>query len=352
MNRARLLSAVAVVVTTVFVMVPGATGHPESEPIARQTASEGNRLGVLDVKVAVVASAGMVVSVTFTGDIERALGRGNLKDAVVALILTPRTGSMSPTFVATRGRGTFGTTLLRSTSKNITVLREGTHVTFVISGPGSENVGRVTVKAFQSHPLEAKHHRQRKSSVTPEWWEQIADGIAQGRREVESASFVEGCLGAADARETVFALLRRAKERDTALKELKPKLTTAVQGLESDLALGHFAHAGTILAGIGTSVLTPLSVIAGDPGAVGLGAHAAALKAQQTVIERKEQLRDAIRAVKQDIRLADAYLDRNADLTAELNRVLGTMEAIVKLKCPPGMTANTAAGPITITPGR
>ena len=352
MDRARLLSGVAVVVTTAFVVVTGATGNPKSESIARQTASEHNRLDVLDVKVAVVASAGIVVSVTFTSDIERALGRGDLKDAVIALILTPRKATLSPTFVATRGRGTFGTTLHRSTSKNITVLREATHVTFVISGPGSENVGRVTVKAFQSHPFEAKRHLLRNSSVTPEWWEQIADGIAQGHREVGSASFVEGCLGAEHARETVLVLLRHAKERDTALKELKPKLTKAVQGLESDLALGHFVHAGTILAGIGTSVLAPLSVLAGDPGAVGLGAHAAALKAQQTVIERKEQLRDAIRAVKQDIQLADAYLDRNADLTAELNRVLGTMDAIVKLKCPPGMTANTAAGPITITPGR
>src|SRR3954462_9941897 len=67
----------------------------------------------LDIRSVTAAGGGfgLVVKVRFKGNIERALGRGRLGHAAVALVLRPKRGRGSPAVLAASGRGTRAKTL-------------------------------------------------------------------------------------------------------------------------------------------------------------------------------------------------------------------------------------------------
>ena len=85
------------------------------------------------------------------GDFARAVGRGRLRRAGLALVLRPRTSAARPSILATTGPSSDADTLLRTRSPSA-VARVGNTVEFVIAGGGLENVGRIQVKAFRRLP--------------------------------------------------------------------------------------------------------------------------------------------------------------------------------------------------------
>jgi hypothetical protein len=130
------------------------TGPGSSKPVRAKglTPKERAALKIVSVKATGVEPLGVIVTATFRGNIEQALGRGHLADAIVALILRPKDSSLAFSGVATFGAGAIGRTARKTRSSDVGVLRKGRTVTFFIGGPGFENVGKIEVKAFAKAP--------------------------------------------------------------------------------------------------------------------------------------------------------------------------------------------------------
>ena len=92
--------------------------------------------------------AGLMITVTFAGTIDRTLGRDALKDGLVAVILEPKGPGYAPAVVATEGAGDLGYVLSQTESKDVGVIRKKNQLLFFIGGPGASQVGAVVVKAF------------------------------------------------------------------------------------------------------------------------------------------------------------------------------------------------------------
>ncbi|HEX2232324.1 MAG TPA: hypothetical protein VHG69_03050 [Thermoleophilaceae bacterium] len=125
----------------------GARGGGAALDIARVTAA-GN-------------SAGLAVTVRMKGNFERAVGRGRLRHAALALVLRPRSRSARPSILATTGPSSDPDALERTRSRSTAVARRGRTVDFVIVGGGLDQVGRIQVKAFRRLP--ARRGRARSS---------------------------------------------------------------------------------------------------------------------------------------------------------------------------------------------
>jgi hypothetical protein len=104
----------------------------------------------LDIQktTASVANGVAQVTVQMRGSVEARLGRGGLRDAVVAIVLTPRRGEAGkPAVVGTRGANP-GKVIRNTRTKDVLVTRNGRQLSFLIVGPGVEKVGSIEVKAF------------------------------------------------------------------------------------------------------------------------------------------------------------------------------------------------------------
>src|SRR5687768_14755746 len=121
--------------------------------VRTKTDSGGSKGGgpALDIaRLTAVGNAnGLLVTARMKGNFERAMGRGRLRRAGLALLLRPRTRSARPAILATTGRTADVDTLLRTRSQKVGVARRGREVDFVIGGGGLEQVGRIQVKSFR-----------------------------------------------------------------------------------------------------------------------------------------------------------------------------------------------------------
>lgn len=96
--------------------------------------------------------SGLVVTVTFRGNLQQAIGRRDLKNAAVAMILEPKSAGPAEAAVVTQGPGAIGQTLRRTRSTQVGVVRAGRILEFFVHGPGVSQVGQVVVKAFAVRP--------------------------------------------------------------------------------------------------------------------------------------------------------------------------------------------------------
>ena len=151
MSRARLILATAAAGTAVAAVF-GLGSQRAAAVSPTLTPTERAALRIVSVKVAGEDPAGLVVTATFAGNIEKALGRGRLEQAAVAMILVPTDGSALPAGIVTTGPGPIGTTLHRTHSTEIGVLRNGRQLSFFVHGPGAGGVGEVLVRAFVTAP--------------------------------------------------------------------------------------------------------------------------------------------------------------------------------------------------------
>ena len=352
-RRTAVLGAVVVAAVLAGVDVgssSAAAGGARTEPtivLAAGTAAKGRTSGgltpterkaidIVSVTAAGAAEAGLTVTVTFAGNVERTLGRGNLKNAVVGLILRPAGTGLANAYLATLGAGGLGRTLRQTSSPDVGVVRDGRRLTFFISGPGAENVAAVTVKAFARFRPPGKRQAQSRS-VDPAWWEELEGAIAAEEATLDDPlNAAEGettCEGLQELQRRVDAMLARARAREESIKDLKRRLERAIPELEADLRSQQWRHASATLLAIGTSFATPLAILGGGPGAAGLLAHAGALKTIQNARQAKEELRDAIRSLKLDVRLADAFVDRNRKLIEKILLFKGRVDALLAQRC-------------------
>jgi len=124
-------------------------------------------------------SLGLIVTVNFAGDVERYLGQGTLKNALMALVLEPGVVAQKPSGLVDQGGGftpaAFSMLVKkgkRETVKRATVdlfspehvlrtfkggqygvIRDGDQVTFRVAGPVLADVAGIKVKVFVKSPL-------------------------------------------------------------------------------------------------------------------------------------------------------------------------------------------------------
>lgn len=118
----------------------------------RLTKAERDALDVVSVRAIGEEGLGMVAVATFRGNIEKALGRGHLKQGLVAMILRPKNGSQNPAALATRGIA-LDAVLRKTRSEQVGAVRSGRTIMFFVSGAGYSNVARVEIRTFASLPV-------------------------------------------------------------------------------------------------------------------------------------------------------------------------------------------------------
>ena len=134
------------------------------------TAKERAAIDVVSMNVTGEEGLGLFATVTFKGNIQQAIGRGNLKRALVALILQPQPGKGSPAGLVTWGAElvykrkrisktktvlvptTEAKDLRRTRSEQVGIVRNGRELFFFILGPGFSSVETVEVKVFVRLP--------------------------------------------------------------------------------------------------------------------------------------------------------------------------------------------------------
>jgi hypothetical protein len=110
------------------------------------TQAERDAMDITSVQVTGTDSLGVFVKVTFKGDIEQSIGRGQLAGAAVALVLQadPKKGLSAG--LVSEGPGKLGTLRRESRSTRVGAFREGNTLTFFILGPGFGSVKKVEVE--------------------------------------------------------------------------------------------------------------------------------------------------------------------------------------------------------------
>jgi glucosylceramidase len=159
----------------------GIVAKAQSVPVKRSglSATERDAITISSVTAASDPSLGLIVTVTFTGDVERYLGQGALKNGLLALVLGPSAATQKPSGLVAAGGGftpaDFSMLIRhgkRETAKRATVdlfspehvlrtftggqygvIREGDEVMFRIAGPILANVVGIKVKVFVKSPL-------------------------------------------------------------------------------------------------------------------------------------------------------------------------------------------------------
>ena len=136
--------------------------------------AERRAITVQSISATGETSLGLIVTVTFEGDIERYLGQGDLRTALVALLLVPGSPNQAPGGVLDGGGGSSAVRVpvLRRgaveratintyspeqvqhmlTAGQATVLRSGNQLTFYISPAAVAHVAQVKLKVFARTP--------------------------------------------------------------------------------------------------------------------------------------------------------------------------------------------------------
>jgi glucosylceramidase len=183
-GRSLILAVVVAAIGGAVVSAPahaGIVAQAQSAAVKRPglTAAERDAITIRSVTAASDPSLGLIVTVDFAGDVERYLGQGALKNALVALVLEPGTVTETPSGVLDQGGGytPAGFSMLVRHGKRETVrraavdvfstehvlrtftggqygaIRDGDQVVFRIAGPVLANVAGIKIKLFVKSPL-------------------------------------------------------------------------------------------------------------------------------------------------------------------------------------------------------
>jgi glucosylceramidase len=202
-GRSFVLGLMMVAIGGAVVCAPAEAGivaRAQSVPVKRPglTAAERDAVTMASVTAASDPSLGLVVTVTFKGDVERYLGQGALKNALVALVLEPGVVTQTPAGVAAQGGGFIPATFSmlarkgkRETVKRATVdvfspehvlrtftggqygaIRDGDQLVFRVAGPVLANVAGIKVKVFVKSPL---HATQAGPTITSQGWRAVVN---------------------------------------------------------------------------------------------------------------------------------------------------------------------------------
>lgn len=342
MNRWRSLSALAVVTTVAGVVLMAASagtivGRDQGAARAKVLSQkERNALDLVSVKATGVEPLGVIVTATFKGNIEQALGRGHLKDGVVALILRPKDPKVAFAGVATFGAGAIGLTARKSRSTDVGVVRKGRTITFFVGGPGFESVGTVEVKAFAKRPASraARAVQGRTAGISSEEWEKIGEEIASDEAALPAPKPDTSCDELESMKQSLDQLDATARGREKWLNDVKSSTEKAIADLERDLAEKRWEHAGAVILAVGNTIATAGALVTFLPLAYGTStATITSSFLARDLAEHVDLLPRWIRSFKLDVRIADAYLDKVRTLRRNIRELRGKVDAYYELNC-------------------
>ena len=124
------------------------------------TAKERRALDIVSATAIGDPSAGVLVTVTFRGNFERAIGRRHLRRGLAALVLHPATKARRAAGILTKGPGIVGRTRRRTRSGDVGAIRSGRKLSFFVAGEGLADVKSVEVKAFAARPRRSGRARR------------------------------------------------------------------------------------------------------------------------------------------------------------------------------------------------
>lgn len=321
------------------------TGRDQGTPRAKGlTQKERNALDIVSVKVVGIEPLGVIVTATFKGNVEQVLGRGHLADAIVALILRPKDPKLAFTGVATFGAGAIGVTARKSRSTDVGVVRKGRTITFFVGGGGFANVGRVDVKAFAKAPagraFQAVQQGKPRQDVSPEMWEQIGKVIAADEASLPAPTALTSCSELEAMAQALDKLLASARSWETTLVKTKQLIEKALPGIEQALRDKAWEAGFAKVLSVANLLVAGPALVLMPPLGIGTGAVAlAASEVARTAAEKAQALKDLIRSLKLDLRLADAYLDKVRALAANIRELQGRLDAFYERCKRPELTS-------------
>jgi hypothetical protein len=157
------------------------------------TGSDRAALDIRAVRVLGEEGLGVLVDVTFAGNVETAVGHGRLGKAVVGFVLRPKAGAGAPAGLITMGAEFLTRTvrisrsrkatylvpvekdLRRTRSASVGVVRLGRHVFFWVFGTGLSNVASVDARSFAALPRGAGRLLQQLPATDDKTWSAFKD---------------------------------------------------------------------------------------------------------------------------------------------------------------------------------
>jgi hypothetical protein len=112
------------------------------------TRVERDAIDIVSVKAVGTADLGVVVTATFRGNFEKAIGRGGLANAAAMLVLQPDSSAAASAGVLSDGPGKIGRVVRHTKSTDVGAYRQGNRLTFVVGGPGYDHVKSVEVRTL------------------------------------------------------------------------------------------------------------------------------------------------------------------------------------------------------------
>jgi hypothetical protein len=213
--------------------------HDRGGAVGSLTPAERKALRVASVKVAGGEPVGIAVTVTFGGDLQKAIGRGDLKNAAVALILEPKSSNLASAGLVTQGAGAVGQTLRRTRSTRVGVLREGKTFIFLIRGPGASGVGKILVRTFVRGPSANARKTQSLSKggepppvIPPSQWASFESQIAWSSMFVSPNLEELSCDSLPGFKRDAQGIVKRAEQRATALNADETAIKDAIYAIE------------------------------------------------------------------------------------------------------------------------
>jgi hypothetical protein len=321
-------------------LLPGASAGPLG-PVGL-TPTERSALHIVSVQAVGAEGSGMLVTVTFGGNLEKAIGRGNLKNALVAVILRPKDAQLATADLATDGAGPIGLTSKKTRSKSVGAVRNGRTFTFFIAGPGSSNVKDVVVKTFTSLPTRKTAAAAAGKDVPPDVWEKLEQVVAFD--EKEAAALDATANGSSDCFDLKLMQLRaakalaRAEGRQSMLVDLRGEIDADIARVSKNVG-GDVDFAEKLAHSIAAPLDLALRVLTGKSSS-----------------ERFQHWRDLLRSLQLDRRLVSEYLARNQALIDSLNVLKGKLDGLYTARCggvgtgPPAATFKVGVKPSYMHP--
>jgi hypothetical protein len=321
--RAVLGSGVVLAAAAAGLLLPGASAQPLA-PNAL-TPAERAALRITSVRAQGAEGAGITVTVTFAGNLEKAIGRGHLQHAVVAVILRPKDDRFATADLATEGPGAIGLTSKKTRSSSVGVVRKGKVFTFFIVGPGSSNVGTAVAKTFASAPGRKPARRTAGTDVSPDQWERIENDIATseaiaGIDELTIDKLDLNCDKLREWYDRVLEDLARARLHKADLQDLRKQIDGQIASAEAKITK-HSSFTTALLKGPNKALDAALTLLGGAPR------------------DRMYTWQDVVRNLKLDRRLVDTYDALNDKVIERFLELKGRIEGLHKAKCNTGGTA-------------
>ena len=289
---------------------------------ARLSAGEKKAMRIVSIKASTSAKAGVLVDVTFGGNMEQSLGRGGLKAGLVAVILHPKAVGSPTRYIAAEGAGAIGQTLTRSVSGKVGVVRNGSHFLFFVAGSGLGDVGSVEVKALPKVPAGSRSRPRETppisgpAPINGDGWLAIDEVIGGDEKAVDDleAPLLDSanCDRVKEAQKSVATYLARAKRRSDTFDELSKKIDVAIATAERKTSKGQLvATAG--LQGFGAPYAAIMKAITG-----------------KTPIQAFESWKAALKSAKLDRKFVDFLSAKNDKLIKRLTNLKKEFDALVE----------------------